>query len=88
MRTAAKILICISVVTLTIKASNEGSSYTNSYADCVNLIHNFDYTYNLNGANTLDAFPYGNGENALHELVTCNFAGMCPDGIARSSCSW
>ncbi len=88
MRSATKIIMCLSVVMLTTKASNEGSSYTNSYADCKNLIHNFDYTYFVNGDNILDMFPYGKGLPDLYELVTCNFAGMCPDGVARSSCSW
>lgn len=35
-------------------------------------------------------FPYtlDVGEVAPLEFVTCKSAGICPDGVAKSTCSW
>lgn len=32
--------------------------------------------------------PEGINGDINYELVTCNFAGVCPDGIRRNQCSW
>ena len=69
-------------------ASNSDTPFTDSYRDCVNLITNFELTYNGNGRTPQEMYPYGNGDAVNFELVTCSNAGICPDSVARTTCAW
>jgi hypothetical protein len=33
-------------------------------------------------------YPYGEYTSYDYELVSCNFPGLCPDGVIRNTCKW
>ena len=37
------------------------------------------------------SYPYGSGatpEDTPYETITCNFPGLCVDGVQRNPCTW
>ncbi len=55
---------------------------------CFNNVKSLSYTF------TDGNFPYaknvadGIANEKTYEMVTCDFPGLCPDGVVRSSCAW
>eukprot|EP00347_Sterkiella_histriomuscorum_P023334 403335042 len=67
-----------------VNAQSMNTIYTNSYQDCVKLSAMFDTTFSTHQSGIYQS-PY---TPEGYEVVTCSNVGTCPDGIARSSCSW
>ncbi|CDW91426.1 UNKNOWN [Stylonychia lemnae] len=59
------------------------SSFVQTIDDCLRFGELIDYTYNLDITASLQK-PYGN----QYELVQCDFAGICPDSILKTTCVW
>ncbi len=65
-------------------------SYSSSISDCFSYVKQTRCTECLSNDNGPD-WPFGSGatpEDTPYETVSCNFPGICVDGVQRNPCTW
>lgn len=86
-------LLFLSLIPYSAWAASEGTYLTNSIDDCMSLQRLFRCTACQKDGDV--TFPYDPAPTAplapttiTYELVTCDFAGKCPDGVVKNKCAW
>ncbi|CDW79421.1 UNKNOWN [Stylonychia lemnae] len=74
-------MTCFVIMMFTLIRISLCDTYSNSMADCENLISNFYPTIDSDG------FPTDNRDQP-YETIRCQINGICPDGVSRLSCTW
>ncbi|CDW74997.1 UNKNOWN [Stylonychia lemnae] len=76
----------IGLVTLPIlsNAAFGGVALGSSLQDCIDLFDTFEAT-NFGHKSGAAAKPFRQDGS---QLISCDFVGLCPDGISRQTCSW
>jgi hypothetical protein len=70
-------------------AKAQSMSLSNTYNDCAAYQRLTACTNCVNDDDT--TYPYsadGATPTTDYETVTCNFAGICPDNVQRTTCTW
>ena len=80
------------LVTITQQSSKAlPQTFTSTFSDCEHLQSLLKCTMCGNSLILVTRYPYNNQTSTPYqdyETVTCNFPGICPDGVIRSVCTW
>jgi len=67
-------------------------SFTDDTGDCIIFAQQTSCTFCPYETTTTLKYPYSTSSTEYiyqdYEMVTCNFPGICPDGVVRNTCNW
>jgi hypothetical protein len=86
----------LTLLALKTQQSSKASSlsFTDSVGDCILFGRQTSCTFCPYESVAALKYPYATSSSASeyvyqdYEMVSCNFPGVCPDGIVRNTCNW